>query len=151
MSDNFNFDHWRERLHVCDDFGDEAKSDEFWGLLDEAEKNMGYDVAVELLKTFSDVDDFGVQERTRNVLEASGREIFYPALVRELHGIIERSPKKQWAVTLIGIEVDYGDFNLLISYVNKASEDVRREIILFLKSDDVLSEYPDVSRYLTDA
>lgn len=151
MSGNFNFDHWRERLHVCDDFGDEAKSDEFLGLLDEAEKNMGYDVAIELLKTFSDVDDCGVQERTRNVLEASGREFFYPALVQELHGIIKRSPKKQWAVTLVGTEVGYGDFNLLMSYINKASGNVRREVISFLKSDEVLSEYSDVSKYLSDA
>ncbi|AWG28850.1 hypothetical protein [Burkholderia cenocepacia] len=148
MPNGFNFDHWRERLHACEDFADESKSDEFLDLLTESEKNMVYEVAVELLRTFSDADDFGIQERTRNILEAADRHVFYPALVQELEGVIERSPEKQWAVTLLGIEVDYGDFRLLLSYVNKAPESVRRAFISFIKSEEFLSEYPGVSKYL---
>ncbi|RQV55687.1 hypothetical protein DF024_30405 [Burkholderia cenocepacia] len=149
MPDGFNFDRWRERLYACEDFVDESKSDEFLNLLIEAEKNMTYEVAVELLRSFSDMDDFGIQECTRNILEAADRHIFYPALVQELGGVIDRSPENQWAVTLLGIEVDYGDFGLLLRYVKKAPESVRCTVISFIKSEEFLSEYPGVSKYLT--
>lgn len=149
MSDRFNFSHWRERLHACEDFASEDESDEFLDLLTAAEKNMSYEVAVELLRTFSDVDDFGIQERTRNIFEAADRHFFYPALVHELEGVIGRSPEKQWAVTMVGSEVDYGDFRLLLDYVNQAPEAERCVIISFIKSEEFLSEYPAVSKYLT--
>ncbi|HEU4772841.1 MAG TPA: hypothetical protein VFS68_11860, partial [Candidatus Udaeobacter sp.] len=105
MADNFSFETWRKRLHFCEDFTTEQKSDEFLSLLRTAEENINCDVVVELLRTFSDADDFGIQERTRNLVEATDRSIFYPALVSELNGLITRSPQKQWAVTLIGIEL----------------------------------------------
>ncbi len=146
--DNFNFEHWRERLHACEDFSSEKESDEFLELLNAAENNMSYKVAIELIRTFSDADDFGIQERTRNIVEVADRDIFYPALVRELEGVISRSPEKQWALTLVGIEVDYGDFDLLLRYVNKAMERERQVFVSLINSGEFISEYPEVSKYL---
>ena len=151
MAEIFSFDRWRERLHACEDFASEEKCDEFLGLLSAAEKNMSYEVAVELVRTFSDADDFGIQERTRNIVEAADRHIFYPALVRELRGVIARSPQKQWAVTLVGIELEYGDFSLLMNYVLQSPEAERDRFLSFLKSDEFMDEYPTVSKYLAGA
>ncbi|WP_081060800.1 hypothetical protein [Burkholderia gladioli] len=148
MAEKFLFEKWKERLHACEDFSSEAKCDEFTSLVAEAENNLTYEVVVELIKTFSDADDFGVQERTRNLVESATREIYYPALVRELGGLIERSPEKQWALTLVGIEVEYGDFEVLLDYVNQAPEKLQDVFFSFVGSDDFLSEYPDVSKYL---
>ncbi|KVT48958.1 hypothetical protein [Burkholderia ubonensis] len=149
MATNFSFEYWRERLHACEDFSSEEKCDEFLALVTEAQSNMSYEVAVELLRTFSDADDFGVQERTRNAVEAADRHLFYPALVGELGGLILRSPEKQWAVTLVGIEAEHGDFNLLLSYVSRASKAERDTFVSFIKSEEFLSEYPVASKYLT--
>lgn len=148
MSENFSFDRWRARLHDSQDFSSEEKCNEFIELLSEAEANMSYEVIVELLKTFSDADDFGVHERTRNIVEATDRGIFYPALVQELDGLIARSPEKQWALTLVGIELDYGDFDLLLSYARKATQSAMNVFISFVKSSEFASEYPSVAPYL---
>lgn len=148
MADNFSFETWRKRLHFCEDFTSEQKSDEFLSLLKTAEENINYDVVVELLRTFSDADDFGIQERTRNLVEATDRTVFYPALVSELSGLITRSPQKQWAVTLLGIELEYGDFDLLLDYANKASGHLRSTFLSFIGSEEFRSEYPDVEKYL---
>lgn len=146
MADNFSFETWRKRLHFCEDFTTEQKSDEFLSLLRTAEENINCDVVVELLRTFSDADDFGIQERTRNLVEATDRSIFYPALVSELNGLITRSPQKQWAVTLIGIELEYGDFGLLLDYANKASGDLRSTFLAFIGSEEFRTEYPEVAK-----
>lgn len=146
MADNFSFETWRKRLHFCEDFTTEQKSDEFLSLLRTAEENINCDVVVELLRTFSDADDFGIQERTRNLVEATDRSIFYPALVSELNGLIARSPQKQWAVTLIGIELEYGDFGLLLDYANKASGDLRSTFLAFIGSEEFRTEYPEVAK-----
>ncbi|WP_084152549.1 hypothetical protein [Burkholderia sp. A1] len=148
MAEKFSFEKWKERLHACEDFLSESKCDEFTSLLAEAENNLTYEVVVELIKTFSDADDFGVQERTRNLVESASREIYYPALVRELDGLIERSPEKQWALTLVGIEVEYGDFEMLLGCVDQAPKKMKSDFFSFIGSDDFLSEYPDVSKYL---
>ncbi|MBR8185663.1 hypothetical protein [Burkholderia ambifaria] len=144
----FSFDPWRDRLHACADFASEEKCDEFLELLKAAEENMSHEVVVELLRAFSDADDFGIQERTRNVVEAADRHIFYPALIRELRGMIERSPKKQWAVTLVGIELECGDFDFLMKNVLQSSDEERAGFISFLKSSEFMGEYPTVSKYL---
>ncbi|MBR8335535.1 hypothetical protein KDW69_28190 [Burkholderia ambifaria] len=144
----FSFDQWRDRLHACADFASEEKCDEFLELLKAAEENMSYEIVVELLRTFSDVDDFGIQERTRNVVEAADRHIFYPALIREIWGIIYRAPQKQWAVTIVGIEFEYGDFDSLMRNVLQSSGEERAGFISFLKSSEFMGEYPKVSKYL---
>jgi len=109
---------------------------------------MSYEVVVELLRTFSDADDFGIQDRTRNVVEATDRHIFYPALIREIGGIIDRAPQKQWAVTIVGIEFEYGDFDSLMRNVLQSSGEEMAGFISFLKSSESMSEYPKVSKYL---
>lgn len=150
MAESFSFDRWRDRVHACEDFASEEKCDEFLELVNAGEKNMSYEVAVELLRTFSDADDFGIQERTRNVVEAADRQIFYPALVSELGGLIVRSPQKQWAVTLVGIELEYGDFGLLMNYVSQSPEAERESFLSFLKSDEFMDEYPTVAKHLSE-
>lgn len=148
MTEKFCLETWRVRLHFCEDFTTEQKSDEFLSLLKTAEANISYDVVVELLRTFSDADDFGIQERTRNLVQISDRSLLYPALVSELNGLIARSPQKQWAVTLIGSELQYGDFASLLGYVNEASRDQRSTFLSFIGSEEFRSGHPEVERFL---
>lgn len=70
MAERFSFENWRDRIHACEDFTSEEKCDEFLRLVSVGAENVSYEVVVELLRTFSDADDFGIQERTRNVVEA---------------------------------------------------------------------------------
>lgn len=148
MAMTFNFDHWRTRLHSCEKFEHEGDHDKFLALLNEAETHMSHEVALALLQTFSDADDFGIQERTRNLLEAADRHLFYPALVTELDGIIKRAPKKEWATSLVGIELDHGDFGLLLEYIKNSPDSARETAITLIKSKAFSSEYPDALEYL---
>ena len=65
-----------------------------------------------------------------------------------LEGIIERAPRKQWAVTLVGIELESGDFECLMGNVLQSSDEERMGFISFLKSREFGGEYPAVSKYL---
>ncbi|WP_248919345.1 hypothetical protein [Pseudomonas entomophila] len=150
MTMTFNFDHWRTRLHTCEKFENEGDDEKFLTLLSEAEEHMSYEVALALLQTFSDADDFGIQERTRNILEAADRRIFYPALIAALDGIIKRAPNKEWATTLVGIELDYGDFELLLEYIKKSPDNERKIATSFIKSKEFSSEYPGILKHLTN-
>lgn len=148
MAVDFSFKAWRDRLEVCKDLATEEKCEEYLMLLKIAEENLSYEVVVELIRTFSDADDFGLQERTRNILESADQRVFYPALVQELSGLIERSPRKQWAVTLVEIELEYGDFNRLLDYVSRSRSNDRDAFLRFVKSDEFLDDYPAVLNYL---
>lgn len=148
MTVEFSFKEWRERLHVCKDFASEEKCDEYLSLLNIAENNLSPEVATELVRTFSDADDFGLMERTRNILENTSRAIFYPVLLQELGALISRAPEKQWAITLVGIELEYGDFDLLLSCAMKSPEEIKQIFLNFIKSDEFLDEYPAVLKYL---
>lgn len=148
MAENFDFEKWRTRLHFCDDFATEDKCSEFLALLTVAQSNMSYPVAVEIIRTFSDADDFGVQERSRNILEAADKTIAYPALISELDGLIRRTHEKAWALTLAGIEFDYGAPELLIQYVMSTPEPQKSTFFSFIQSDAFLSEYPSALRYV---
>ncbi|MFJ4346142.1 hypothetical protein [Pseudomonas sp. NPDC089401] len=138
----FDLSQWCERMLACRDFASEHDCDVFLAGLAEAERNMNGEIATTLLDMFSDTDDFGVLERARNVLEAADRHVFYPALVAGLAGLLERSPDKQWAMTLLGIEVEHGDLPLLLDYIRRAPSPQRCVAMAFIRSDGFLSEYP---------
>lgn len=149
MSEDFCFEIWAEHLHADQDFSTEEKCDRFLNLLEDAQKNMSYDVAVEILRTFSDADDFEIQEHSRIILESIDKNIFYPALIQELDGIIKRSPQKEWATTLVGIEFDYGNPDDLMRVVQKSPEKSRAVFYEFVASQGFLSEYPSALKYIS--
>ncbi|MGN8247588.1 hypothetical protein [Pseudomonas sp. SMV7] len=146
-SDKFNLDSWRKLLHTHSNFSTAEDCDEFEKLLAIAENNMSKEVATELLKTFSDADDFGTQENTRNILESSEKSIFYPALLDEIKEISERSPEKRWDMTLIGIELYSGHFNTLLDTALRAKEPQRDTFFKIIRSEEFLSNYPEVRKF----
>jgi hypothetical protein len=146
MFDKFfhEFDCWRKQLHECSDFASNESCCKFEYLLECSREFADDDVVSELLKTFSDVDDFGLQENTRGILEGVEKTIYFPVLLRELDGIARRSPKKQWHMTLIGVELYSGAFSTLIAFAEDAPGQQKTRFFTIINSDEFIRGYPEV-------
>ncbi|MFC7422033.1 hypothetical protein ACFQNF_19425 [Iodobacter arcticus] len=140
-------DDLKQRLLKFSTFKEKGDDDNFLDALAEAKLHLNYDLTMTLLATFSDCDDYGVQERTRNVLESSAKDTYYPALICSLSKIDEASPNKEWALTLLGIEFEYGNPELLIEYANNSEEKYKEFFFDFISRESFVSEYPSSIKF----
>ena len=144
----FEFEVWANHILSLCDFKSQDEIDEFCNLLNTAKKEIDADIVRVLLRTFSDVDDYGIQEQTRNVIESVDKNIFYPVLIDELQALIERSSEKEWALTLLGLEFQYGNPDLLIDSLKSCDDEKQVAFKKFVSSPHFLEEYPEAKEYV---
>lgn len=85
---------WADAVLSASQRRDEAEEDCFLALVDQADGRCTLEVARVLMKTFSDVPDYGTQERVRSVLAGAlpevairgGSKSFRGSLPRHLNG-----------------------------------------------------------------
>lgn len=140
-------DNLKQRLLKFSSFKEKGDDDEFLDALAEAELQLNYDLTIILLATFSDCDDYGVKERARNILESSDKNIYYPALINSLSKIDQASPNKEWALTLLGIEFEYVNPELLIEYANNSEEKYKAFFFDFISRKSFVSEHPSAIKF----
>lgn len=144
-------DHLKQRLLKYSLFSKEGDDDNFLAALADAESKLDFDLVKTLLATFSDRDDYGLQEKTRNILESLDKNLYYPALVCLLPNIDKASPQKEWAITLLGIEFDYGNPDLLIDFANRSDEACKAFFFDFISRESFVSEYPSAMKFKRQA
>jgi hypothetical protein len=96
---------WADEVLSASQRRDEAEQQRFLALIDQAFERCTLDVAKVLMKTFSDVPDFGTQERVCSVLASALPEVAIRAKLEELPRLVVEAP--EWAEALIGEEVEH--------------------------------------------
>ena len=80
------FEVWANRtLAVCQ-LESQEEIDEFCNLLSTAKNQIDADVLRVLLRTFSDADDYGIQEQTRNIVQSADKNMYYPVIRQAILG-----------------------------------------------------------------
>ncbi|WP_158664626.1 hypothetical protein [Pseudomonas sp. SWI6] len=121
----------------------------FFKLLDEVQGRTNEEVISVLLDTFTNADDYGVQERVLIVLDGSDPIEFASELSKGFERLLARSSEKEWPLILLGRVFNTGGSNWIVPITDAArSNPVLRD---FLRSDDFLAGYPEVKAILNKA
>ena len=136
---------WEQMLLEASARESSDQEQEFLSLVDEAEGDIGLEVAKTLLKTFSDKPDYGTQERVESVLATADPEVVVQAVLEEMPRLVLEAP--EWAESLLGQELEHRP-SLVVSAMNnlpqKAIEVIRTvamrpEFISFYKNAKLLN------------
>lgn len=142
------FEVWASRiLSVCQ-LKCQGEIDEFCNLLSRAPNQIDAEVVRVLLRTFSDVDDYGIQEQTRNIVQSADKHVYYPILLDKLQGLVDRSPEKEWALTLLGMEFQYGKPELLLDLFKTRSKETQEFFRQFVSAADFMDEYAEAVKFV---
>ena len=127
-------DNLNEKIKLFSRRDDDEKISKFLELMDSLHGIVDYNIAVSLLGTFSDDDDFGTQESVISALTSVSDEIYLNALLDNISELFQRSPS--WAETLILNEVSCNYH----SFINRAQKNIAARDILvrILSKDDIL-------------
>ncbi|MGS7252891.1 hypothetical protein HG549_02645 [Pseudomonas sp. SK] len=140
---------WKQKLQSLDPYESEVDCRIFFELLDEVQGRTNKEAVGVLLDTFTNADDYGVQERVLVVLDGADPIEFASELSKCFERFLARSSEKEWPLILLGRVFNTGDANWVAPIIDAAqSNPVLRN---FLRSDDFLAEYPEVKAILNEA
>jgi hypothetical protein len=150
MSDA-KFEQWKTKLWSLDRYGTLEDSDEFEKLVKESDIH-DRRVLVELLKTFNNDHDEGVQHSVEHVLDTFDHNMFAECLVKQFPDMQSRSSEQEWPLLLIGRYVNSHNSVRLRLFVEYSEKDNNKDDPLsmynFMRSDYFLDEYPEMLPYL---
>jgi hypothetical protein len=145
------FEQWKEKLWSLNRYGTPEDSDDFEKLVKESDIN-DKRVLVELLKTFNNEDDYGIQHSVEHVLDTFDPDMFAECFVEQFPDMQSRSSEQEWPLLLIGRYVNSKDSVTLKLFVEYSEKDNNRDGLLsmynFMRSDYFLDEYPEMLPYL---
>lgn len=145
---SFDLKEWSTLIQARSSFATNKDCEEFERLLGEARNNISKEVVRQLMRTFSDADDFEIQENTRILLEPIEKSMYYPILPEEIEGISRRSPEKRWDMSLIGIELYSNTVGDLLNLASKADKKQIGSLRGIISSNDFVKNYPDIRPFL---
>jgi uncharacterized protein YpbB len=124
---------WSQNLLNASNRSDEREEKEFLRLVDKVFNNCSLETARVLMKTFSDVEDYGTQERVCSVLATADEAVVTQAILEELPRLVNEAP--EWAEFLLGLEVENRGV-LLEKIAAQMPENIRQILHIFLTKED---------------
>jgi hypothetical protein len=134
---------WEQELLSASARRDEAEQERFLALVDQAFGRCTLPVARVLMKTFSDMPDFGTQERVVSALASATPEVTLRAKLEELPRLLDEAP--EWAESLIGEEVEHRP-TLLKSIAASMPAQVKLSLRQLLGNKDFRDFYPNATQ-----
>ena len=101
-----------------------------------------------LLETFSNQDDYGIQEGVLTVLDSVNQRVFFETLGENFQKFLEHTKEKEWGLLILGRVINSNNhinINELVSTSKKCNDKTMFE---FLKSEYFQDEYPEISLFL---
>jgi len=140
------FQEWKSKLQSLDPYGSEVDCNDFFKLLDGVKGSLGGDVISVLLGTFTNADDYGVQERVLVTLDDSDPLEFASQLSKGFKDLLARSSEKEWPLIIIGRIFNSED----PSWIRPLADAARANSVLrsYLLGDEFLGEYPEAKALL---
>ncbi|MFJ4347447.1 hypothetical protein [Pseudomonas sp. NPDC089401] len=146
---NEEFLDWKQNLGSIDPYENEKDCEIFFRLLSKVEGQLDGPIIDALLGTFTNADDYGVQERVMVILDGADPSEYASRLAAGFEGLIRRSSEKEWPLIILGRIFNSDDLLLINAIVDAArNNQVLRE---FMRSDEFLEEYPEVEGILNSA
>lgn len=139
---------WKQKLQSLDPYESDVDCDVFFELLDDVQGYLSGDVISVLLDTFTNADDYGIQERVLVTLDGSDPLEFVSQLSQGFERLLARSSEKEWPLILLGRIFNSGG-----EWVEPLIDAAQSNSVLqnFLRGDEFLGEYPEVEAILNKA
>ncbi|MGL4997993.1 MAG: hypothetical protein ACRC5T_03245 [Cetobacterium sp.] len=131
---------WKKKLLNSSNRSNEQEEREFLRLVDEAFNNCSLETARVLMKTFSNVEDYGTQERVCSVLATADEAIVIQSILEELPRLVSQAP--EWAEFLLGLEIENRGI-LLEKIASQMPENIKKILRILLKKEDFQDLYPN--------
>ncbi|WP_174492917.1 hypothetical protein [Acinetobacter sp. Marseille-Q1623] len=141
-----NIDHLIFKLSHLDRYG--ADVEEFIALINALPQALCPKVIDALFHTFSQEDDFGIQETVLARLDTISDDEFAHALNRNFNYLLTACSEQEWLLLIIGRYVN-AQHSARLNAILKIA-DKNPQILLFLTSDYFVNEYPEIKRYFLD-
>ena len=144
-----NFKEWKETIFSLDRYENGEDAKKFSTLIADKPSDATEKQYIEcLLETFSDQDDYGVQEGVLTVLDSVNQRIFFETLGENFQNLLESTKEKEWGLLILGRVINSNNninINELISVSKKCKNKTMLEL---LKSEYFQDEYPEISVFL---
>lgn len=114
--------------------------DQFINIVNSIPDDPSDDIVDALFLTFSNEDDFGVQEKVLNKLDQLSNNKFISGLLRNFHHLLENSSEQEWPLLIIGRYINADDQTRIKEIIKASTENL--ELSNFLRSDYFQDEYP---------
>lgn len=119
----------------------EENTEIFEKLVDQVLNNPNINQVEALFDTFSNLDDYGIQDHVLLVLDKINDELFVDALVNKFNNLVVNSSEKEWPLLIIGRYVNSDCKSRIKLIKNRSLEN--KVLFEFLGSDFFLDEYPE--------
>jgi len=145
------FEQWKTKIWSLDRYGTQEDSEEFMRLVEEADTH-DRRVLVELLKTFNNEYDEGIQQTVEHVLDKFDYDMFAECLVEQFPSMQYRSSEREWPLLIIARYINSENSELLKLFAKYSEKDANRNNPLsmynFMRSEYFLDECPEMLTYL---
>lgn len=143
------FNKWRNNLLTLDRYENSSDAKEFLRLAKSASQELNTQVIDTLLGTFTNADDYGVQESILLILDKADPELYAERLASNFLKILQSASENEWPLLLIGRIVNSGSENKIKCVITAAKNAaIPRVMYDFICSDYFLDEYPEIKPYL---
>ena len=108
---NDEFNKWRNNLLTLDRYENSSDAKEFLRLAKSASQELNTQVIDTLLGTFTNADDYGVQESILLILDKADPELYAERLASNFPTILQSASENEWPLILIGRIINSGSEN----------------------------------------
>lgn len=144
-----NFKEWKETIFSLNRYENSEDAKKFSILVADRPVDTTEKLYIKcLLETFSNQDDYGIQERVLTVLDSVNQRVFFETLGENFQKFLENTKEKEWGLLILGRVINSNNhinINELVSTSKKCNDKTMFE---FLKSEYFQDEYPEISLFL---
>ena len=134
-----NFNQWKQTLFSLDRYENGGDAKTFTALIEA------------LLQTFSNQDDYGIQESVLTVLDGVAQAVFFETLGNMFQEFLSNTEEQEWGLLLLGRTVNSCNEAAIKEMVSAARKCTDKTMLAFLKSEEFCSEYPEILPFLASA
>lgn len=149
-----DFYQWRSDLMGFDRYESEEDGKSFVELARKARGQFDEDVIEVLLDTFSNEDDYGIQEAILGVLDDAEPSMYSAVLARKFTSLLLNASEQEWPLLIVGRIINSGDPRRIVPMIQAAANDKDHSaggaMDKFIRSSYFTSEYPEITPYLQE-
>ena len=147
-----NFNQWKQTLFSLDRYENGGDAKTFTALIAQKPADASERQYIEaLLQTFSNQDDYGIQESVLTVLDGVAQAVFFETLGNMFQEFLSNTEEQEWGLLLLGRTVNSCNEAAIKEMVSAAQKCTDKTMLEFLKSEEFCSEYPEILPFLASA
>lgn len=144
-----NFENWKKTIFSLDRYENSNDAKKFEILILEKPVDASEKQYINcLLKTFSNQDDYGIQEKVLASLDNVNQRTFYEVLGEGFQELLKNTDEQEWGLLILGRIINSGNKSNIKELAASARKCTDKSMLNFLKSEEFQDEYPEIAEFL---